>query len=255
VINVAFVAFVALLWFINLNKNDRISMRQSFFTSSKIHLLTKEGTKKGTFGKPAITYIEEKYFEHLLGKSLDTDVNTFEIAWGKVIEQYVFDKLPLNWRYEYDKRYLHLEYNWSGAPDLVSTEAVGDVKCPQYKRFVQLSLCKSVEQLKEIAPEYYWQLVSNAILVGVKKASLFVFMPSINEALAIQTHIEQSELENESSLLMRQIERWPFIPENSLLKPMHEISFEIEQADIDFLTEKVKLAHEYLHNLIKQTTL
>jgi len=50
------------------------------------------GKAKGSFGAPALTYIEECNFERRLGRSIETESNARPLTWGKFIEGRV-----LNW--------------------------------------------------------------------------------------------------------------------------------------------------------------
>jgi len=68
-------------------------LRIGNFTSSNIYkLLAKDRSGKG-FGKPALTYIEEKNMERILGRSLATESDARPLQWGKLCERFVFESL------------------------------------------------------------------------------------------------------------------------------------------------------------------
>ena len=55
------------------------------FTSSKIAALISVGKDKVSFGKPALTYIEEKNFERKLGRSLTSETTARATSRGKLL--------------------------------------------------------------------------------------------------------------------------------------------------------------------------
>ena len=70
------------------------------FTSSEIHNLLSVNVKKDGFGKPALTYINEKAMERRLGRSIDTESNARPLTWGKAVEKYVHEyHLPTSYSY------------------------------------------------------------------------------------------------------------------------------------------------------------
>lgn len=57
------------------------TLRHGNFTSSEIVALTTKGKAKDSFGKPALTYIEEKNMERRLGRSITTESNAKPLVW------------------------------------------------------------------------------------------------------------------------------------------------------------------------------
>lgn len=73
-------------------------LRFGRFTSSEVYKLMSSGKAKGSFGKPALTYIEEKNMERRLGRGLNVEQNARPMTWGSLLEGYVFDKLGMEYR-------------------------------------------------------------------------------------------------------------------------------------------------------------
>ena len=96
------------------------SLRAGRFTSSKIAALMSNGKVKGTLGKPALTYIKEKYFEVKLGRRLDNETNARPTSWGNLVENIAFEQLSTDYNQVSQETIQHPAIeNWSGSPDLV----------------------------------------------------------------------------------------------------------------------------------------
>jgi len=63
------------------------------FTSSQIYKLCAMPKSGDGFGKPGITYIQEKRIEKRMGRSISVDSYSRSMAWGLFMEMYVFSKL------------------------------------------------------------------------------------------------------------------------------------------------------------------
>src|SRR5690242_7508259 len=152
------------------------------FTSSGIVALTTSGKTKGSFGKPAFTYIEKKNKERRLGRRIEKDFDAKPTSWGNLIEQRAFDQLGLEYTLCSKLTLAHPEIPyWKGTPDaykeVEDVLTIADEKCP----YTLDSFCDLVdpyiEEGKIIHPAlsieavranhkegetYYWQITSNA---------------------------------------------------------------------------------------------
>lgn len=252
------------------------------FTSSEIHNLIKEGKVKGTFGAPALTYIEEKNFERELLRSIGSEASARPLLWGRLLEKRAFDLLDTSYTLNSDETIMHPEFDfWSGSPDgfkLGEKKAVFDIKCPYtLKSFCQLvrpifdsiemeidesgiwlmkSLINGYKNKKGIdvpphkdAEKYYWQLVSNAIITNCTAAELIIYMPYKSELLAIDEMIDGLDLDAAKQynfIKYANENELPYLMTNGKYKNIHKISFDIPQSDIDFLTSKVIAASKML---------
>jgi hypothetical protein len=235
-------------------------MRNGNFSSSQIHKLVKSGRgKDDAFSAPGLTYIQEKKYEMRLGRSITSETNAKPTSWGNLLELYVWEyKIGLNdYRLESKKRYSHPTVsNWNGCPDLVSEVNVADIKCPYtLKAFCGLVDCMDdSEKLKESSPDYYWQLVSNAILTEKNIAELIVFVPYKEDLDDIRAFLDTDVFsrngldQNKFSWLnWATDEDLPYLINGNEYVDLNVMTFDIPQSDKDFLTERVELAVKLLN--------
>jgi hypothetical protein len=229
------------------------TLRHGNFTSSKIGDLMTKGKQELGFGAPAITYIEEKNMERKLGRSLTTEVNARPLQWGKHCETLVFDLLGLEYTLTSTDTLSHpvIDY-WSGSPDGYSPEAVIDIKAPMtLKSFCQLvdPLYNGLSGNESIAlirknhkegDDYFWQLVSNAILTNKNVAELIVYMPYHSELQTIKSTAEG----NKSAywIWAASDDELPYLVEGGYYTNLNVIRFDVSDADKLALTENVKKA-------------
>lgn len=227
------------------------------FTSSNIAaLMTTDKSGKG-FGKPALTYIEEKNMERRLGLSLNAESNARALSWGKFLEGAVFDLLGMAYTLSSTDTIVHATIPfWSGSPDLTKSETVGDIKCPlTRKSFCQLvqplydglqgmEAINKVREIHKDGEDYYWQLVSNAILTNKRFAELIVYMPYQSELAAIQSMAEGNK--NLYWLWSSSEDELPFLKDDGYYRNINIIHFEVPESDKELLIEKVKAAGEKL---------
>lgn len=225
-------------------------IRSGRFTSSSISALMKSDRSGKGFGAPALTYIEEKAFERRLGRSLHTETNARPTLWGKCLESMAFSRLPIEYELTSTTTITHPDYPfWAGSPDGVSFNAVFDIKCPYtLKSFCQLVNPKL--SVKDKSEEYYWQLVSNAILTGKDEAELIVFCPfkkDLNE-------IRLMAMDNPSYRFIEYLEdhEMPYLIEGQYYTDLNILRFEVPQSDKEALTERVEMAEVYLQTLLNQ---
>lgn len=214
------------------------------FTSSEIWKLTKKDRSGKGFGQIALSYIEEKIYEKLLGRSLSTESDAKPLQWGKLNEAKCFELLGLEYTLTSDKTINHTKFdNWSGSPDGVKDGVVIDIKCPfTLKSFCQLNNCHDKDTLIEFTQSgeaYYWQLVSNAILTNTNKAELIVYCPYQSELNSIR---EEAEINNYKWIAYATDEQLPYLIEGGYYKNIKTISLDIPQEDKQLLEELVDKA-------------
>lgn len=219
------------------------------FTSSQIYKLMAKGRGSKMSAK-TLTYVEEVLMERLLGRPLNHDVSGRSASWGNALETRAVGMVDLiEWKYQSSETILHPTCDWwCGTPDLVSKTAVGDIKCPYtLKSFVQLvDICLAADQnaLLKNFPEYYWQLVSNAILTGTDEAWLFVYCPYKSELDEIRDSISQlddmaAQTEYQWIAFSRD-DQLPWIPDDGYYKNFNSFCFSVSQEDIILLSDKVE---------------
>lgn len=230
------------------------------FSSSQIYRLMSKGRGNWSIkntGASFESYVKEKAWEIQLGRSLTKDVTARPITWGQLVEQQAFNVLDLKYSLVSKERFQHKKYPdyWTGMPDVLTNEIVGDIKCP----YTLESFCglveslESAEKLKEYSPMYYWQLVSNSILTKRDTAVLIIYCPY------------QKDLENIRELARNEYEmsqnkyawiNWaediemPYLLENGKYSDVNMLEFEVSKEDKELLTQRVELAIEKLKLLL-----
>lgn len=229
-------------------------LRHSRFTSSENYKLLTTSKDK-SFGKPALTYIEEKAMEVRLGRTLTSESNARPLQWGKCCEAVAFSKLDITYTLQSDETIVHPDYDyWSGTPDLIkhisdSRKKSGDVKCPQTLK----SFCKLVDSFQkdgiqgvrdnhDDGEKYYWQIVSNAVLLE-KKYGIEIFEGELVVYCPYQKDLD---------LVKKEAETWgfhwivfgadcelPYLLDNGYYKDINVLAFDIPQSDKDLLQTKV----------------
>ncbi len=223
-------------------------LRNGNFTSGEIFNLISEGKVKGTFGKPALTYIQGKNYERKLNRALNSDVSARPTSWGNLVELHAFGLLDLNYKITSEQTIIHPEHSfWVGTPDGVNTKTntVFDIKCPfTLKSFCELVECKTAEELIENhkdGEKYYWQLVSNAILTNSKFAELIVYCPYKSELEAIRELASNFDGDQNKIAWIgfSQDDDLPYLIEGGHYKNLNIIRFEVPQSDKNLLTFSV----------------
>ena len=212
----------------------------------------KQNIEVDGFAKPGQTYIEELVFERLMKRTIKTEVKTQAMKWGSLMEIVLFDLLGMEYVMEHKTTLIHPKYKfWRGTPDLIVPEVkIGEIKCYEPKKFMQLSIClllKDIKKLKDDFPEEYWQCVSNAHICGVKRAELMVYMPYKSELEEIINKIvdtnflERHGLNDYDYYFMREenIESLPYLPNDSEFSNVNSFDFEIPEEDMKLLENRM----------------
>jgi hypothetical protein len=233
-------------------------LRNGNFTSSEIFALCCEGKIKGSFGKPALTYIEECNMERRLGRSLSGESNARALSWGKLVEQRVYSLLGLEYTICNDKTLVHPTIScWRGTPDAVKKreETVSDIKCPiTLKSFVQLASCKTPTELRDNhkdGEKFYWQLVSNSILTKSKYGELISYCPYKSELDAIRLSVDGNQ--KYYWVWGSDDEELPYLPDGGYFKNINKLVFEIPVKDKLYLHSRVEEAAKELIEIKLQT--
>lgn len=235
------------------------------FTSSEIVNLTKEGKSKGTWGAPALTYIEEKNMERRLGRSIDSDTDSRPTNWGKFMERMGAILLGNEYPFNSSHTLVHPTIdNWAGSPDVIKEDegrTIVDFKAPfTLKSFCQLvqplydglegmAAMNAIRDTHKEGDKYYWQIVSNACITGAKWGELIVFCPYESEIPVIQHAVSMMEGTDQSKyyfIYTAQKEQLPYIKDGGYYANINIIRFEIPQVDKDKLTDLVVRAGELL---------
>jgi len=236
-------------------------------TSSRIHLLCAKGRSKSpitgnTWSSGALTYFEEKRIERKLGRTIDTGAYSRPAAWGNFLELIVFDKLGIEYKIESQMSTEHPDEEfkgvWSGSADLIAPSVkIGEIKCYQLKKFAQYSdaiLKKDIQNIKDNFAQEYWQMVSNAIINKVEKAEAISFAPyesQLPELREWADNYEGADKWKYRFISEEPAENLALLKDKGHYQDINMFEFTVPQEDIEFLTEKVRLAKLEITHLEK----
>lgn len=232
-------------------------IRVGKFTSSTIGDLMTKNRKGDDFGAPGIKLIKEKRWERGLGRSVDTEQTSRITSWGQLMERWVARHyLDFDAEFQSQTTLQHPEYGdfWCGSPDYLTSDAVGDIKCPWNLRYfcgyVDAINNNSTEELREAGDgeKYYWQLVSNAIIAKKEYAELLVFCPFRDELDPIRKFTQRIVYEEEGDAFQYRfiIDSFdidlPFLIKEGNYINVNKIRFRVPDLDKAQLTTNVLVA-------------
>jgi hypothetical protein len=219
-----------------MNHQDRYDK----ITSSECYKLFESAKVKAS-------YLEEKRFAKKMKAPMNQESNARPLVWGKFLEGYVFD-LMIDYELTSQETIVHPQINkWSGTPDGVKQDIVFDIKCPytrkSFCKLAEIIISQDAALLKKEYPEYYWQLISNAILTNKPKCELIVYLPKQRELEAIREKAMQNgdiELETKIYWIVNSIDDdLPHQPNESDYQSMYRLEFEAPQTDREQLIEEI----------------
>lgn len=222
------------------------------FSSSNIWKLMTKDRKGIGWGAPALKYMKQVQHELNLGRSINPERDSRATSWGRFVEKRAFDVLSLKYKLvSTDKRYVHPETPlWTGLPDLLAEETIGDVKCPfSLEVFCdKIDSLAAIEVYKEEFPEDYYQLVSNAILTGSKYAEAVIYVPYQEELATIREMASNFDGNQNSIAWLNWAEddELPYLIKGGRYKNINIFRFEVPEIDKKNLSDTVLRAIELL---------
>lgn len=223
-------------------------IRDGKFTSSTISDLMTKNRKGDGFGAPGLRLIQKVKYETKLGRSLDSEISSKPCNWGKLVEKRVQTMLPFDRNYQSIETLTHPTItSWAGTPDYVGPGIVGDIKCPwTLLSYVELyeAIDQGVDALKKHSPEYYWQLVSNAILTNSTHAELTIYCPYQDELEEIRNLARNQEQDQQRYAFINYAldDDLPYLIRGNHYQNIKQIAFEVPQSDKSELEHAVQLA-------------
>lgn len=181
------------------------NMRRGKITSSEIHKIM-GGRTIFDLTDTAKTYLLEKVSESLggfaqsaMGAALDwgTDLEPLAIEMYSQIKGYPVEKAS----------FIPVGDYYGGSPDgLVQPDGIIEVKCPYNSaNHFKHGLIKTPEDFKRIAPNYYYQCISNMICAEARWCDFISFDPRVGEEY--QTFVFRLELnQSEADYMAKKIE-------------------------------------------------
>lgn len=158
------------------------------FTASEIHKLMKPGRNKGQyFGDGALAYIKSKVAEIITGERTP-DVSSNAIEYGRSMEPEAFEVFNRE-RPELQAKHYGISvpefYPFGdfagGSPDgETNDDGIIEIKCPYNStNHIEHLLLQTGLDLKDLAPEYFYQVQANMLFTGRSKAYFLSYDPRI----------------------------------------------------------------------------
>ena len=197
-----------------------LEARGTRFTASEIHKLMGASRSGSPLSKTAESYIYEKAAEILTGERKMAFGAALD--WGKEQEPnafHTFSKVDFNeWTYYGGENYVFIPYLESSgySPDGLSSDAILEIKCP-FNSGIHLKNFNIYDAgtLKEIHPEYYWQMQLGMLATNLEKGYFVSYDPRMPQ----QKQLHVAEIEK------------------------HDVEFEV--------TEKLSIAHDFLKLILQ----
>jgi hypothetical protein len=207
------------------------------------------------------TYVDEKRRERKMNRAINVDVSNRSTAWGDLMEKVIHEDNPLEYFYNSSQTTKHPTVEgWSGSNDFMAKNCVVEAKGYQPDNFSKyyecLEFCKkenSYTRLKEDFPQEYWQLVSGSAIHGVEYAEAILYMPYFSDLpkvfkVAFNDDSDNWQFKNICDAIEQgRFHELPYLPNDSEYKDRITFRFKVPQEDKDLLTNRVKLAVQYLN--------
>lgn len=229
-----------------------------------------KNTKDDTlFLQGGLTYIETKKNERLMGKCFDIGAYSQSLAWGNFMELIVFSLIGMDYSLTHKGTVKHPTLkHLAGTTDAIKYKAgkkhaAAEIKCYEPKNwaaYTNVLLKQDIELLKSEFPQEYWQIVSNADILGVKYGEAITFMPYESQ---MEDKYEGGELKEMGIRTMAENydspEQWmyrfisekpnwqlPVLPDGGYYKNINKFEFLIPKEDTEFLRHRVNEATKLL---------
>ena len=235
------------------------TLRIGNFTSSKVADLMSNGKQIYGLGKPATTYIKERNMERKLELPLAVESSPKPFSWGKCCEKRIFELMGTEYERVHEDTLAHPTISdWTGTPDAIKHEEDGtktmvEFKCPiTRKSFMEFEECETIEDVRrnhDQGEQYYWQAVSNSILLGATHAELIIYIPYLSELVDVREHAQDFTIDQLYKYLWIHNaldEELPYIKDNGKVKHVKKFRWKVSEADKEALTERIKLCKTLL---------
>jgi hypothetical protein len=180
--------------FVFESEEEWLEYRKGLFTSSEINrLMTKP--KAGELSDGAITFVLEKV-STLCGSSKPNYFNA-EMQWGKDNEPpaalALINILGLDVNSNdviytsHGGNVFFCTETYGGTPDLIFTDAIGEIKCPNSENHLYYKLFITSDNFQKELPKYYDQMQLNMHLCDRDKCHFFSYDPRFDKE-SLQSH-------------------------------------------------------------------
>jgi putative phage-type endonuclease len=163
---------------IEQRSEEWFEIRKGKITSSEIHKIM----GKGDLSETAKTYILEKVCE-LYGGVTEPAVGA-ALNWGTDLEPVAIEHYEELTKAKVEKAsFIPVGQHYGGSPDgLIAPEGIIEVKCPfKSANHFKHGMINTPEKFKKIAPNYYYQCISNMICAEAKWCDFISFDPRVSD--------------------------------------------------------------------------
>ena len=163
---------------IEQRSEEWFEIRKGKITSSEIFKIM----GKGDLTETAKTYLLEKVCE--LYGGVTEPATGAALSWGTELEPVAIEHYEKITKLKVDKAsFIPVGNHYGGSPDgIVAPEGIIEVKCPfKSANHFKHGMINSAEKFKKIAPNYYYQCISNMICAEAKWCDFISYDPRVNE--------------------------------------------------------------------------
>ena len=160
-------------------------MRKGRITSSEIYKIM----GKGDLSETAKSYLLEKVCE-LYGGVTEPATGT-ALTWGTELEPVAIEHYEKLTNSKVEKAsFIPVGDHYGGSPDgLIPKDGIIEVKCPfKSANHFKHGMINTPEKFKKIAPNYYYQCVSNMICAEAKWCDFISYDPRVQEEYKMFTY-------------------------------------------------------------------
>jgi putative phage-type endonuclease len=153
-------------------------MRKGRITSSEIYKIM----GKDNFSETAKTYLLEKVCE--LYGGVTEPATGAALNWGTDLEPVAIEHYEKLTKVKVEKAsFIPVGKYYGGSPDgLLLPKGIIEVKCPfKSANHFKHGMINTPEKFKKIAPNYYWQCVSNMVCAEVEWCDFISYDPRVKE--------------------------------------------------------------------------
>lgn len=189
--------------------NQWLAARCGKFTASEVHKLMGKGRSGDYFGLVAKTYISTKAAEVLTLEPSNQRGPTMAMEWGNAHEFEAMTKFrELYGEVEYfggeNPTFFPFGEFAGGSPDGLGKDFIVEIKCPfNSHEHLQHSMLKDADDLKDYAPEYYWQMQANMLFANREQAFFVSYDPRFEIQYQLKVLKINCNLDDRSLLIER----------------------------------------------------
>ena len=192
-------------------------MRKGRITSSEIYKIM----GKGDFSETAKTYLLEKVCE--LYGGVTEPATGAALTWGTELEPVAIEHYEKLTNVKVEKAsFIPVGEYYGGSPDgLILPEGIIEVKCPfKSANHFKHGMINTPEKFKKVAPNYYYQCISNMICSNTKWCDFISYDPRVKEDYRM--FIFRLELTEEESVAVTERVKVAFEHMKVLVKEIEE---------------------------------